>query len=77
MRVFNIPEENVRTSCTLPLDPPLFIGPHYCFCYRAISQILITAVSFVIDCKEQKLPQTAQINQLLQLLNPICVYGDA
>ena len=67
----------MRASSTLPLDPPLFIWAHYCFCYRAISQILIAAVSFVIDCKELKLPQTAQINQLLQLLNLICVYGDA
>ena len=57
----------VRTPCTLPLDTPLFIWGHNCFCYRAILQVLIAAVSFVIVCKELTLPQTAQIHQLFNL----------
>ena len=32
---------------------------------------------FVIVCKELNNAQTAQINQLFQLLNLICAYGDA
>ena len=31
---------------------------------------------FVIVCKELNNAQTAQINQLFQLLNLICAYGD-
>ena len=42
------------------------------FCHPVIWQFL-NATS--IDWKELKLEQTAQINQLFQLLNQICVYG--
>ena len=47
------------------------------FFHPAISQFLIafiSAIFFVIKCKELKLAQTAQINQLLQFLNFICIY---
>ena len=46
------------------------------FCYRAILQIFIAASSFVLNHKELEIAQTVQINQLFQLLNLICVYGD-
>ena len=29
-----------------------------------------------ISKKDLKIAQTAQINQLFQLLNPVCIYGD-
>ena len=32
--------------------------------------------SFVINCKELQIAQTVEINQLFQLLNPVCIYGD-
>ena len=38
------------------------------FCLPAISQCLIAPVFSVIDCKELKLSQTAQINQLFQFV---------
>ena len=41
------------------------------------SHFLMAAISFVIACKTVKISQIAQINQLFQLLNLICVYGDA
>ena len=43
---------------------------------RLISQFWIAAISFVIDCKELKLAQTAQIDQLFQLLTLMCIYGE-
>ena len=46
------------------------------FCHRAILQIFIAASSFVLNHKELEIAQTVQINQLFQLLNLICVYGD-
>ena len=46
------------------------------FCHPAILQIFIAASSFVLNHKELELAQTVQINQLFQLLNLICVYGD-
>ena len=46
------------------------------FCHPAISQIFIAASSFVLNHKELEIAQTVQINQLFQLLNLICVYGD-
>ena len=39
-----------------------------------MSQFFIAAIFFGIDCKELKLAQTAQINQLLQFLNVICIH---
>ena len=35
---------------------------------------MIAAISVVIDCKELKLAQTTQINQLFQFLNVICIH---
>ena len=46
------------------------------FCHPAILQIFIAASSFVLNHKELEIAQTVQINQLFQLLNLICVYGD-
>ena len=46
------------------------------FCHPAISQFSMAAVSFVIACKELKIGQIAQINQLFQLLNLICSFRD-
>ena len=46
------------------------------FCHPAILQIFIAASSFVLNQKELEIAQTVQINQLFQLLNLICVYGD-
>ena len=46
------------------------------FCHPAILQILIAASSFVLNHKELEIAQTVQNNQLFQLLNLICVYGD-
>ena len=37
----------------------------------------MAAISFVIACKELKIGQIAQINQLFQLLNLICSFRDA
>ena len=42
----------------------------------AISQNLITAVFFVINCKELKNVQNAQINKLFRFFNFISTYGD-
>lgn len=46
------------------------------FCHPAILQIFIAASSFVLNHKELEIAQTVQINQLFQVLNLICVYGD-
>ena len=46
------------------------------FCHPAILQIFIAASAFVLNHKELEIAQTVQINQLFQLLNLICVYGD-
>ena len=43
---------------------------------RLIWQFWIAAISFVIDCKELKLAQTAQIDQLFQLLTLMFIYGE-
>ena len=37
----------------------------------------MAGISFVIACKEVKIAQIAQINQLFQHQNLICAYGDA
>ena len=37
----------------------------------------MAAISFVIACNELKITQIVQINQLFQLLDLICAYGDA
>ena len=43
----------------------------------AISQFLIAAISFVIDCKDLNVAQTAQIDQLFPLIsNLIRIYDD-
>ena len=41
------------------------------FCHPEILQFLIAAISFVTDCKELKIAQTAQNIKLFQLLNLI------
>ena len=41
-----------------------------------MSQFLIVASSILMDCKELKLVQTAQINNLFQLLKLLCVHSD-
>ena len=41
------------------------------------SQFLMAATYFVTVCKELKIAQIAQINQLVQFLNLICANGDA
>lgn len=41
-----------------------------------MSQCLIVASSILMDCKELKLAQTAQINKLFQLLKLLCVHSD-
>ena len=41
-----------------------------------MSQFLIVASSILMDCKELKLAQTAQINKLFQLLKLLCVHSD-
>ena len=46
------------------------------FCQPEIWQFLIAVIFFVIDCKELKLAQTAQIDQLFQLLTLICIRPD-
>ena len=43
-------------------------------CHSAILQFPIAAISFVIACKDLKIAQIVQINQLFQLLNFICAY---
>ena len=37
----------------------------------------MASIYFVIICKELKIAQISEINQLLQLLNWFCAYGDA
>ena len=37
----------------------------------------MAAISFVIACNELKITQIVQINQLFQLLDLICAYGEA
>ena len=45
------------------------------FATQQFRSLLIVYISFVIDCNwELKLAQTARINQLLQLLNLMCIY---
>ena len=46
------------------------------FATLANSQVLIAAISSVIDCKELKIAQTAQNKQLFKLLQLICTYDD-
>ena len=41
------------------------------------SQFLMDAIYFVTVCKEAKIAQIVQINQLVQFLNLICANGDA
>ena len=45
------------------------------FFYPAISRFSVAAISFVIACN-LKTAQIASTNQLFQLLNLICSYGD-
>ena len=47
------------------------------FATPKISQFSIAAISFVIACNELKITQIVQINQLFQVLDLICEYGDA
>ena len=48
---------------------------HYLFCHPAISQILMADISFNIACKELKIAQIAQLNQLFQRLHLVYIYG--
>ena len=43
--------------------------------YPAISQFLMADISFNIACKELKIVQIAQLNQLFQALNLVRIYG--
>ena len=45
------------------------------FCHPAILQFLMADISFDIVCKELKIVQIAQVNQLFPLLNLVCIYG--
>ena len=46
------------------------------FCHTAISQFLMADISFNIACKELKIAQIAQLNQLFQLLHlGLDIYG--
>ena len=42
---------------------------HKLFCHTAISQFLMADISFNIACKELKIEQIAQLNQLFQVLH--------
>ena len=44
-------------------------------CHPAISQFLLADISFNIACKELKIVQIAQLNQLFQALNLVRIYG--
>ena len=52
-----------------------FMAHYDLFCPPAISQFLMTDISFNIACKELKIAQIAQLNQLFQLLHLVCIYG--
>ena len=45
------------------------------FCHPVILQFLVAAIFFLTDCKELKVAQTAEINQLFSFLNLIGIYG--
>ena len=45
------------------------------FCHTAISQFLMADISFNIACKELKIAQIAQLNQLVQFLHLVDIYG--
>ena len=42
---------------------------HKLFCHTAVSQFLTADISFNIACKELKIEQIAQLNQLFQVLH--------
>ena len=42
---------------------------HKLFCHPAISQFLMADISFNTACKELKIAQIAQLNELFQLLH--------
>ena len=42
---------------------------HKLFCHTAVSQFLMADISFNIACKELKIEQIAQLNQLFQVLH--------
>ena len=48
---------------------------HYFFCHPAISQFLMSDISFNTACKELKITQIAPLNQLFQLLHLAHIYG--
>ena len=48
---------------------------HYNLAPQQSAQFSMAAISFVIACKELKIAQIVQINQLFQLLNLICACG--
>ena len=48
---------------------------HLLFCHTAISQVLMADISFNIACKERKIAQIVQLNELFQLLHLVHIYG--
>ena len=48
---------------------------HQLFCHPAISQLLMAYISFNAACKELKIAQIAQLNQLFQPLHLAYIYG--
>ena len=42
---------------------------HILFCHTTVSQFLVADISLNIACKALKIAQTAQLNQLFQLLH--------
>ena len=49
---------------------------HELFCHPAISQFLMADISFNTACKELKIAQIAQLNQLFQPLQLDHIYGN-
>ena len=48
---------------------------HKLFCHTEISQFLMADISFNIACKELKIPQITQLNQLFQVLHLVHVHS--
>ena len=48
---------------------------HSVFCHTAISQFLVADISFNIACKELKIVQIVQLNQLFSLEHLVHIYG--
>ena len=48
---------------------------HKLFCHTAILQFLMADISFNIACKELKIAQIAQFNQLFQVLHLVHIHN--